>query len=192
MNSASLRVSLTLRLVGALIVLLTLDAVASYFTALHFANLVYDRWLIDSTHSLAQAVRTTNGQVVFDLPAVGLEVFQFDEVDKTYYRIQSANRGLVAGEAALPVEAPSPIGAIRLANGTVHDQEVRLVWIRIAPAGSQDIVTVTVADLSVLPAPLMTTLTLVFRLMSFLPAALSFTVAVADLPAFGVALPLGQ
>jgi two-component system, OmpR family, sensor histidine kinase TctE len=146
MNSASLRASLLLRLGGALILLLTLDAVASYFTALHFANLVYDRWLIDSTHSLAQALRTTNGQVVFDLPAVGLEVFQFDEVDKTYYRIQSANRGLIAGEAALPVEAPSPIGAIRLANGTVHDQEVRLVWIRIGPAGSQDIVTVTVAE----------------------------------------------
>src|ERR1700735_2671418 len=137
----SLRAGLLLRLGVVLVLLLVLDAVASYFTALHFANLVYDRWLIDSTHSLAQAVRTTNGQVVFDLPAVGLEVFQFDEVDKTYYRIQSANRGLIAGEAALPVEAPSPIGAIRLANGTVHDQEVRLVWIRIGPAGSQDIVT---------------------------------------------------
>ena len=146
MNSASLRASLLLRLGGALVLLLALDAVASYFTALHFANLVYDRWLIDSTHSLAQALRTTNGQVVFDLPAVGLEVFQFDEVDKTYYRIQSANRGLIAGEAALPVEAPSPIGAIRLANGTVHHQEVRLVWIRIAPAESQDIATVTVAE----------------------------------------------
>jgi two-component system sensor histidine kinase TctE len=146
MNSASLRVGLLLRLGGALVLLLALDAVAAYFTALHFANLVYDRWLIDSTHSLAQALRTTNGQVVFDLPAVGLEVFQFDEVDKTYYRIQSARRGLIAGEAALAVQAASPIGAIRLANSTVHEQAVRLVWIRIAPAGSQDIVTVTVAE----------------------------------------------
>src|ERR1017187_3490520 len=146
MNSTSLRGDLLLRLGGALVLLLALDAVASYFTALHFANLVYDRWLIDSTHSLAQAVRTTNGQVVFDLPAVGLEVFQFDEVDKTYYRIQSARRGLIAGEAALAVQAASPIGAIRLANSTVHEQAVRLVWIRIAPAGSQDIVTVTVAE----------------------------------------------
>ena len=146
MNSTSLRGDLLLRLGGALVLLLALDAVASYFTALHFANLVYDRWLIDSTHSLAQAVRTTNGEVVFDLPAVGLEVFQFDEVDKTYYRIQSARRGLIAGEAALPVQAPSPIGAIRLANSTVHDRPVRLVWIRIAPVGSQDVVTVAVAE----------------------------------------------
>jgi len=125
MNSASLRVGLLLRLGGALVLLLALDAVASYFTALHFANLVYDRWLIDSTHSLAQAVRTTTAKSCLTFPRSGLEVFQFDEVDKTYYRIQSANRGFIAGEAALPVEAPSPIGAIRLANGTVHDQEVR-------------------------------------------------------------------
>jgi two-component system sensor histidine kinase TctE len=139
-------VGLLLRLGGALVLLLALDALASYFTALHFANLVYDRWLIDSTRSLAQAVRTSDGEAVFDLPAVGLEVFQFDEVDKTYYRIQSVHRGLIAGEAALPVLAPSPLGAIQLANGTVHGQPVRLVWIRIALAGAQDVVTVAVAE----------------------------------------------
>jgi two-component system sensor histidine kinase TctE len=146
MNRASLRFGLLLRLGGALVLLLALDAVASYFTALHFANLVYDRWLIDSTRSLAQAVRTTDGRVVFDLPAVGLDVFQFDEVDKTYYRIQSARRGLIAGEPALPMQAPSPIGAIRLADETVHAQAVRLVWIRIAPPGADDVVTVAVAE----------------------------------------------
>src|ERR1017187_5407812 len=122
MNSASLRVGLLLRLGGELVLVLALGVAASYFTALHFANLVYDRWLIDSTHSLAQAVRTTAGRVEFGLPAVGLEVFQFDEVDKTYYRIESARRGLIAGEATLPVHTPSPIGAIRLANDRVFGQ----------------------------------------------------------------------
>jgi two-component system sensor histidine kinase TctE len=146
MNSASLRFALLLRLGGALVLLLALDAVASYFTALHFANLVYDRWLIDSTRSLAQAVRTTVGRVEFDLPAVGLEVFQFDEVDKTYYRIESARRGLIAGEAALPARTQSPIGAIRLADARVFGQAVRLVWIRIAPEGADDVVTVAVAE----------------------------------------------
>jgi two-component system sensor histidine kinase TctE len=146
MARASLRLGLLLRLSGALILLLALDAAASYFTALHFANLVYDRWLIDSTHSLAQAVRTNHGETVFDLTTVGLEVFQFDEVDKTYYRIQSARRGFIAGEAELPAVELSPIGAIRLANSTVHKQPVRLVWIRITPPGAHDVVTVSVAE----------------------------------------------
>ena len=56
-RTVSLRAGLLLRLGIVLVLLLALDAVASYFTALHFANLVYDRWLIDSTRSLAQAVR---------------------------------------------------------------------------------------------------------------------------------------
>src|SRR5690242_19470745 len=90
----SLRAGLLLRLAVVLVLLLALDGVACYFTALHFANLVYDRWLIDSTRSLAHAVRAENGTVEFDLPRVALEIFQFDEVDKTYFKISSAQRGL--------------------------------------------------------------------------------------------------
>src|SRR6204780_4166938 len=145
-HSVSLRAALLLRLGVVLVLLLALDAVASYSTALHFANLVYDRWLIDSTRSLVQAVRATDGRVEFDLSAVGLEVFRFDEVDITYYRIQSARRGFIAGEQALHLEPPSPIGAIRLANDTVQGRPVRLVWIRVAPPGADDVVTVAVAE----------------------------------------------
>ncbi len=88
----SLRAGLLLRLGVVLVLLLALDGLASYFTALHFANLVYDRWLIDSTRSLAQAVRSEHGIIQFDLPRVALEIFQFDEVDKTYFKVSSARQ----------------------------------------------------------------------------------------------------
>src|SRR5579863_1397703 len=97
----SLRSGLLLRLGVVLVLLLALDAVASYFTAFHFANLVYDRWLIDSTRSLAQAVRAEHGLIQFDLPRVALEIFQFDEVDKTYFKVSSVRRGFIAGDPAL-------------------------------------------------------------------------------------------
>ena len=74
-RTVSLRAGLLLRLGIVLVLLLALDAVASYFTALHFANLVYDRWLIDSTRSLAQAVRAEHGLVHFDVPHVALRDF---------------------------------------------------------------------------------------------------------------------
>jgi two-component system sensor histidine kinase TctE len=90
MLSGSLRLGLLLRLVALLCLLLALDALACYYTALHFANLVYDRWLIDSNHSIATAVHAHDGRVELDLPYAALEVFQFDEVDTTYYRIDSA------------------------------------------------------------------------------------------------------
>ena len=147
MNDRSLRVGLLTWLGPVLVLLLLLDALACYFTALHFANLVYDRWLIDSTRSLAQAVRSEHGQIEFDVPRVALQIFQFDEVDQTYFKIVSARRGVIGGYADLPaVEAAVPINGIRLADGTVQAQRVRVVSTRIAPAETNDTVTVTIAE----------------------------------------------
>ena len=146
MNDRSLRVGLLTRLGPVLVLLLLLDALACYFTALHFANLVYDRWLIDSTRSLAQAVRAENGRIEFDLPRVALQIFQFDEVDKTYFKVVSGRRGFIAGEPGLPDASAVPVNGIRLAHASLAAQRVRVVATRIAPPGTGDAVTVTVAE----------------------------------------------
>lgn len=146
MNDRSLRVGLLSWLGPVLVLLLALDALACYFTALHFANLVYDRWLIDSTRSLAQAVRSEHGQIEFDVPRVALQIFQFDEVDRTYFKIVSKRRGFIAGETDLPAGTTAPINGIRLASATVQAQPVRVVSTRIAPAETNDTVTVTIAE----------------------------------------------
>lgn len=142
----SLRAGLLLRLGVVLVLLLALDAIASYFTALHFANLVYDRWLIDSTRSLAQAVRAEHGLIQFDLPRVALEIFQFDEVDKTWFKVSSESEGFIGGDAALPDVAPAVVGGLRLADTNVHGKPVRLVSTLIAPGRPEDPVLVTVAE----------------------------------------------
>ncbi len=146
MPERSLRTGLLLRLGILLVAMLALDAFACYFTALHFANLVYDRWLIDSTRSLAQAVRTDNGHIRFDLPRVAQEVFQFDEVDKTYFQVSSQEQGFIAGERSLPNSPPASLGGIRLAYALVDGARVRLVATRIAPPSTTDTVTVEVAE----------------------------------------------
>jgi two-component system sensor histidine kinase TctE len=145
-NDRSLRVGLLSRLGPVLVLLLALDAVACYFTALYFANLVYDRWLADSTRSLAQAVRSEHGRIELDLPRVALQILQFDEVDKIYFKIVSARRGLIAGETALAADTSVPIDGIRLADATVGPQRVRVVSTRIAPPQTDDTVTVTIAE----------------------------------------------
>jgi two-component system sensor histidine kinase TctE len=145
-NDRSLRVGLLSRLGPVLVLLLGLDAAACYFTALHFANLVYDRWLIDSTRSLAQAVRSEQGRTAFDVPRVALQIFQFDEVDRTYFKIVSARRGFLAGDNGLPDEGPVPVNGIHLSDGTLQGQRVRVVSTRIAPPGTDDSVTVSVAE----------------------------------------------
>ena len=146
MNDRSLRVGLLWRLAPVLVLLLALDAMACYFTALHFANLVYDRWLIDSTRSLAQAVRSDQGRIAFDVPRVALQIFQFDEVDRTYFKIVSARRGFLAGDNGLPGDPAVPSNGIRLADATLQSQRVRVVSTRIAPPGTDDSVTVSIAE----------------------------------------------
>jgi two-component system sensor histidine kinase TctE len=145
-NDRSLRVGLLSWLGPVLVLLLALDALACYFTALHFANLVYDRWLIDSTRSLAQAVRSEHGRIEFDVPRVALQIFQFDEVDQTYFKIASERRWFIAGETDLPAGNSIPINGIHLASATVQAQRVRVVSTRIAPPETNDTVTVTIAE----------------------------------------------
>jgi two-component system sensor histidine kinase TctE len=174
----SLRSGLLLRLGVVLVLLLTLDGLASYFTALHFANLVYDRWLIDSTRSLAQAVRAEHGTVEFDLPRVALEIFQFDEVDKTYFKVSSARRGLIGGDADLPDIAPSGIGGLRLGSARLHGKRVRVVSTLIAPGRPDDPVLVSVAE------------TLVKR--STLTREILIGMAAPQIALLGIALLLGR
>jgi two-component system sensor histidine kinase TctE len=145
-DPVSLRAGLLLRFGTVLVLLLALDGLASYFTALHFANLVYDRWLIDSTRSLAQAVRAQNGTIEFDLPRMALEIFQFDEVDKTYFKVSSERRGLIGGDGELLDVAPPEIGGLRLNFATLHGKRVRVVSTLIAPGRPDDQVLVSVAE----------------------------------------------
>jgi two-component system sensor histidine kinase TctE len=146
MASESLRFGLLLRLATLLLVVLLLDAFACYYTALHFANLVYDRWLIDSGHSLATAVRAQDGHIVLDLPRSALDVFQFDEVDTTYYRIDSTRQGLVAGERALRPAAAVASGKVSLSNSQIGGRRVRVVSIPMSYPLANELVTISVAE----------------------------------------------
>jgi two-component system sensor histidine kinase TctE len=146
-NDRSLRVGLLSWLMPVLVLLLALDALACYLTALHFANLVYDRWLIDDTHSLASAIRSENGQTQFDVPPIALQIFQFDQVDREFFKVVSEKRGVIGGDRDLPTAGQSlAINGIALDNATVRGQRMRVVSLRIAPAQTNDTVTVTIAE----------------------------------------------
>lgn len=145
-RSESLRYGLQLRLGLVLLVLLSVDALACYYTALHFANLVYDRWLADSNRSLATAVHVRDGRMVFDLPRAALDLFQFDEVDTTYYRIDSATQGLLAGEPRLQPLGHIPDSRVVLGNSSIGGRAVRIVSSRLTAANGADAVTISVAE----------------------------------------------
>lgn len=146
MAEPSLKSGLTLRFIIAALLLLLLDGIACYRIAAHFANLVYDRWLIDSTRSLAQALRIERGEVRIVLPEVALQIFQFDEIDKTVFRVDSDRRGLIAGDAALPLVPGRPDGSVRLETVTVRGHPMRLVSTRLFEPRARDVAIVEVGE----------------------------------------------
>lgn len=146
MTESSLRSGLTVRFLCAALALLVLDAVACYVIAAHFANLVYDRWLIDSDRSLAQALSVSGGRIELDLPSVALKIFQYDEVDHTYYRVSTDRRGLIGGDPALPPVQPGSDAEVRLVTSQLARQPVRIVATRITMPRANDTATVEVAE----------------------------------------------
>ncbi len=128
---SSLRLALLRRLGALLTVLLVLDAATCYLTAVHFANVVYDRWLIDSVRSLSQAISAEHGQTRLDLSNTALQVFQFDEIDKTYFRVTSASRGFIAGDRALPSFGAAPAGSSHVGDIRFNDVQLRAAASRV-------------------------------------------------------------
>ena len=93
-------------------------------------------------------VRTENGETQFDVPRVALQIFQFDEVDRTYFKIVSEHRGVIGGDGDLPSAGGKslPVNGIGLQSATVRGQRMRVVSLRIAPPQTNDTVTVTIAE----------------------------------------------
>ena len=101
-NIRSLRAEILFRLIIPLIVFVALETVLSYFVTLHYVDATYDRWLLDSARSLTQEIEVKDAKVFVELPPVALEIFKWDDLDKTFFKIISAQQGLIAGDSFVP------------------------------------------------------------------------------------------
>jgi two-component system sensor histidine kinase TctE len=135
-HALSLRSQLLRRLLIPLVTLFCFGAAASYYIALGFANSAYDRALYDSARSLAQQIKVVDGRTVVDLPRAALEMFEWDDLDTTYYRISSESEGFVFGHKAMPDAPPPPKDSQRAQyfDGDMLQQKVRVVALQL-PAG---------------------------------------------------------
>lgn len=106
-KNRSLKTEMLFRLVIPLIFFVIFDATLSYFVTLHYVDEAYDRWLLDSAKSLTQEIKVREGRVFVELPTAALEIFKWDEQDKTYFKITSSEQEIVAGDSLVP-EPPDP------------------------------------------------------------------------------------
>lgn len=98
----SLKSKLLRQLAIPLVFFMLIESILSYYVTLHYVNQAYDRWLLDSAYSLAQEIKLRNGSVAVELPPAALEMFRWDNEDKTFFKIVSSSRQLIAGDAQVP------------------------------------------------------------------------------------------
>lgn len=101
-KNRSLKAEMLFRLIIPLILFVILDGILSYFVTLHYVDEAYDRWLLDSAESLIQEIKVREGKVSIDLPDAALEIFKWDEGDKTYFKITSSINEVLAGDQTVP------------------------------------------------------------------------------------------
>ena len=156
----TLRARLMRALLGPLALMLLIGGAASYGLAQYFADTVYDGWLFDSANSLALEVESTPTGPFVDMPAATQRLFEWDVIDKTYFRIRGARKGIIAGRPDMPPVAgdvdpyqgvffydlladlgsifdsgAEPQGGALIYDGRLDHQDVRVARLGAARAG---------------------------------------------------------
>jgi two-component system sensor histidine kinase TctE len=144
----SLKTEILLRLSIPLIFFISVESVLSYFVTLHHADVAYDRWLLDSARSLAQEIKVSDGKVVVELPPAALEIFKWDESDKTYFKIISEEKGMLAGDKFVPEPFDVETDWTRPVyfDDTMYGEPVRVVSMMITRENASEKVFVHVAE----------------------------------------------
>jgi two-component system, OmpR family, sensor histidine kinase TctE len=99
---ASLRGQLLAWLLIPLGVLTAIDVVDDYLDAQRTAGIVFDRLLLVSARTIAQAIRVESGAARVVVPRGTLEAFAWPAPDLVYYRVSAPDGALLAGTADLP------------------------------------------------------------------------------------------
>src|SRR5262245_47549918 len=102
--SALLRVrrKLLLWLLSPLLLLILVDAIASYYVAEHFASVAYDRTLAERARQLMLRVEDRDGTQHLRLSASAERLLLEDPEDRLFYRVVRPGERIEAGETLLP------------------------------------------------------------------------------------------
>ncbi len=144
----SLKTEILLRLAIPLIFFISIESVLSYFVTLHHVDVAYDRWLLDSARSLTQEIKVSAGKVSVELPPAALEIFKWDESDKTYFKIISEEKGMLAGDKFVPEPFDLETDWTRPVyfDDQMNGEPVRVVSMLIAPEHTSEKIFVHVAE----------------------------------------------
>jgi len=146
-RTRSLKSAIVIRLIIPALMFIIVETIVSYFVTLHYVDEAYDRWLLDSARSLVQEVKVADDQVYADLSASALEIFKWDDLDQTFFKVIADQSGLLAGEKF--VREPLSVrdwSAPIFSNSIIHNQPVRVVSMKVPRQSMPEDVYIHVAE----------------------------------------------
>jgi two-component system sensor histidine kinase TctE len=128
-KNGSLKSGFIFRLIIPLLCFMTIETGFSYFITWHYVDSAYDRWLLDSARSLMQEIKVKDNKVFVELPTTAVEMFKWDDLDKTYFKIISDKEGVIAGDIFVPESFDSSADWSQpvFFNDTIYNESVRVV-----------------------------------------------------------------
>src|SRR5262245_12913857 len=140
-KQTQLRKQLLIWLIIPLSLLLSADALVSYWIALSFSQRAYDRSLVEIARDLSLHLREQEGRVELDLPESARRILLTDPEDSVYFEVSTDDGRLLAGDR-LP----------RASRSSARGSRLELLY-GAEFAGAPVRVVEMQADRSVLPSP---------------------------------------
>jgi signal transduction histidine kinase len=104
-RNPSLRRRLLLFVSLPLLAVLVGGGIANYVIGLHYANKVYDRWLLNSADAIGELVNSDAGRN--ELSDQARILLQFSVRDRNHFAVRSLRYGLLVGDRGLPQPDPA-------------------------------------------------------------------------------------
>jgi two-component system sensor histidine kinase TctE len=122
------------------------SGVLIYVLALHYANINYDRSLLETTHALERMIRSEAGHQALS-PQVRI-LMEYDSSDPSYYSVRSLRHGSLAANVDLPLPEPVPgVGAPARLDSIAHGgRKLRMASLAVADDESGDEIIISVAE----------------------------------------------
>jgi two-component system sensor histidine kinase TctE len=142
--------SLRQRLLAWLLAPLVLWSLGSsglaYLLAVHFTTLAYDRSLHASIRDIERQMTVVDGQPAINLPRAAIQILEWNEEDRVYYRVASASGKHIAGDPSLPAPAFLMPGRTQYYEAQLGNATVRVAASLIPVTGAREAVLVAAAE----------------------------------------------
>ncbi|HJU25388.1 MAG TPA: sensor histidine kinase N-terminal domain-containing protein, partial [Rhodanobacteraceae bacterium] len=124
-RNPSLRRRLLLFVSLPLLAVLICGGIINYVIGLHYANKVYDRWLLNSANAMGDLVNSDAGRN--ELSDQARILLQFSVHDRNVFAVRSLHYGVLAGNQDLPQPDPAASNGVPVfTNLSDHGRAMRM------------------------------------------------------------------